>query len=350
MVVRLLVRGLAAVATRLEPQKAADAVATLLLATGSIFNPLAPEDIERWLPGAVARLEPAEATRVATEIVARLKRASTEDPNKLKYLAMWVPAVAGRLEPGSAAEAAAVLARGLGFFKDDGVAARSLAHALAAVAGRMAPEAAAQVCSESVATVLARVVANSKAAHPMTAIYQAEAVAALAVRLKPADALRVCTTAAVALEEAIAGTTDPSVLKYRVLGLIAVGARLDSKGVSEAATALMRAMTREYVPDPNVQRVPEPVTDAFPALTNGLVAILRAGPPAAQKGDAGSHLSDQALVDLLKLPLCVGAARRTVLDQLGRRYHQTFTDQWAFLDFAAKHNLDLNFARLPQHP
>jgi hypothetical protein len=46
------------------------------------------------------------------------------------------------------------------------------------------------------------------------------------------------------------------------------------------------------------------------------------------------RLSNEQLVNLLKDPLCVGKARRLILDQLEIRYQRKFADQWAFARFA----------------
>jgi hypothetical protein len=59
-------------------------------------------------------------------------------------------------------------------------------------------------------------------------------------------------------------------------------------------------------------------------------------------------LPPQALVDLLKHPLCVGEARRLVLDQLQRHYKRPFTDQWDFVHFAEENNLGLDLTSPPQ--
>src|SRR5262249_17817247 len=56
-------------------------------------------------------------------------------------------------------------------------------------------------------------------------------------------------------------------------------------------------------------------------------------------------LPGQTLVDLLKLPLCVGEARRVVLDALGRRYQRRFADQWDFVRFATEQKLDLDLSQ-----
>jgi hypothetical protein len=54
------------------------------------------------------------------------------------------------------------------------------------------------------------------------------------------------------------------------------------------------------------------------------------------------------LVDLLKQPLCVGEARRLVLDQLQRHYQRPFADQWDFVRFAQEQNLGLDLKTPPR--
>jgi hypothetical protein len=58
-------------------------------------------------------------------------------------------------------------------------------------------------------------------------------------------------------------------------------------------------------------------------------------------------LPAQTLVDLLKRPLCVGAARRLVLEQLSRHYGRPFADQWEFVAYAREHHLDLDLTTPP---
>ncbi len=52
----------------------------------------------------------------------------------------------------------------------------------------------------------------------------------------------------------------------------------------------------------------------------------------------------------LKLPTCIGPARRVVLDQLGNRYRRRFADAWQFVRFAQEQHLDLDFTSPPQRP
>ena len=53
-------------------------------------------------------------------------------------------------------------------------------------------------------------------------------------------------------------------------------------------------------------------------------------------------------MDLLKHSLCVGQARRVVLDQLGIHHGRTFSNQWEFVRFAETQKLGLDFTS-PQH-
>jgi hypothetical protein len=62
------------------------------------------------------------------------------------------------------------------------------------------------------------------------------------------------------------------------------------------------------------------------------------------------RFSSQELVDLLKMPTCVGPVRRLILDQLGNRYHRRFASQWAFVLYAREHGLNLDFTTPPKRP
>jgi hypothetical protein len=62
------------------------------------------------------------------------------------------------------------------------------------------------------------------------------------------------------------------------------------------------------------------------------------------------RLTTQELVDLLKMPTCIGAARRVVLDHLGNRYGRRFVNHWAFVRYATEKKLDLDFTTPPRRP
>jgi hypothetical protein len=117
--------------------------------------------------------------------------------------------------------------------------------------------------------------------------------------------------------------------------------------------------------------------DALPALAEGLAAVvspegfpLRQQSVAATVGVLGGTglswaavplaqpaleplpppLPTQTLVDLLKQPLCVGEARRLVLDQLSRHYRRPFADQWEFVEYAQEQQLALDLLSPPVPP
>jgi hypothetical protein len=54
------------------------------------------------------------------------------------------------------------------------------------------------------------------------------------------------------------------------------------------------------------------------------------------------------LVDLLKHPVCVGDARRQVLEQLSRHYDKSSADQWEFVEYDRLHQRDLDHTTPPQ--
>ena len=58
----------------------------------------------------------------------------------------------------------------------------------------------------------------------------------------------------------------------------------------------------------------------------------------------------QTLVELLKHPFCVGEARRAVLDALEFIYSRKFKDQWEFVEYAQKHQPQLDLLSPPKRP
>ena len=129
-------------------------------------------------------------------------------------------------------------------------------------------------------------------------------------------------------------------------------ARLETREAMDAADALMQVFTKEYGESRRggvtIAFKPERVTT--PALV--LSELLGGGERLQRVGadPATRRLSDQDLVELLKRPLCVGPARRVILDHLGHHHRRSFTDQWEFVRFAEDQKLDLDFTRPPQRP
>ena len=62
------------------------------------------------------------------------------------------------------------------------------------------------------------------------------------------------------------------------------------------------------------------------------------------------RLTDQELVELLKMPTCFGFTRRVVLDQLGNIHGRRFFNHWEFVRFAKEKGLKLDFTSPPRRP
>jgi hypothetical protein len=56
------------------------------------------------------------------------------------------------------------------------------------------------------------------------------------------------------------------------------------------------------------------------------------------------------LIELLKMPTCVGPAREVILLLLGQTYDRDFADLWAFVDWAHEHHPELDLTTPPQRP
>ncbi|HVS36683.1 MAG TPA: hypothetical protein VMS17_14075 [Gemmataceae bacterium] len=61
----------------------------------------------------------------------------------------------------------------------------------------------------------------------------------------------------------------------------------------------------------------------------------------SQSTPPAGRLTEQQLVDLLKMPTCVQSARQVIVRQLGWQCGQTFADKWDFVDWARQHRPDL---------
>ena len=243
--------------------------------------------------------------------------AKTNYPWALSALARGLSEVAARLEPKEAArasaEAAATLTQAMA--KTNGptalqsTALRSLAEGLSAVAARLEPKEAAALLTQAMA----------KTNDPGALRYLAEGLSAVAARLEPKEA-------AATLAQAMAKTNGPGALRYLAVGLsAALGNAQRDKRAEAVAAAVGCLYDRQALP--GALLLLGPATEPFPC-----------------------RLSDEQLVELLKHPLCVGTARRAVLDHLGLQHRRTFADQWEFVRYAKEQKLDLDFTSPPKRP
>jgi len=102
---------------------------------------------------------------------------------------------------------------------------------------------------------------------------------------------------------------------------------------------------------------PPDISRRVSALTGAIGGCGGTGWPVASLallGPAGEplpcRLSTQQLVDLLKMPTCLGRARRVILDYLQYRCNHSFRDHWEFVEYAQQPLPDVNLASPPKRP
>ena len=302
---------LEAMTSRLTP---AEAGALRSQAARSIARVLESKDEQRL--GAVealmslsAKLDPAEASGICGRLARSIAQAIDREPNghQRGLLAVDLPTISAGLGPADAA-----------------IVARSVARAIN-------PQYQGDVRSPLVApdwdasgTDINRQDESDARAR------LAKALTSLTNRLEPSDAATIARS--------IAGTfgrsTDPGARTDLARCLVALASRSGSLAMIQKLAALACSGPMDLM---------EPET---------LTALLSSPPGTAnlsQKIEThGSLLTTQELVDLLKMPTCIGAIRRVVLDQLGLIHGRRFANHWDFVRFAEEKGLKLDFTSPPR--
>jgi hypothetical protein len=299
-------------------------------------------------------LDLGEATALARRLANDL--ASEANTNTLSYLAESLGLLATCIEPAEAARLCAAAAQSLAKAlnnadKERDSSARSrLLVALGRLAARMEPTEA----TTSARQLLAVTVPKLRILPEYRAL--ASALGALALRMEPA--------AARLLADELDKLT-PWVRSELVQALVAIAARLeneeavhvlasalgkeaDSKAQDALARALVTAATR---PEPGevASRSLLAARIAMGGATKSLdpwyiFTLVRGTEPLP------CRFTTQQLVDLLKMPTCVGPARTVILEMLSNRYHRTFADLWEFVEFAEKKLPDIDLKSPPKRP
>jgi hypothetical protein len=113
--------------------------------------------------------------------------------------------------------------------------------------------------------------------------------------------------------------------------------------LAQGLSGVLSAVAPEEIP---IRSATAASVVALPGGTGHLLTALAL--PAAEP--LPCRLSTPQLVELLKMPGYVGAARRVVLDHLDNRYRHRFADVWEFVRFAQEQHLGLDFTTPPQRP
>jgi hypothetical protein len=199
-----------------------------------------------------------------------------------------------------------------------------LAHGLAAVAVYLEANEAAARCSAAAKILTRAINAPNNGADALVSL--GRGLTALAPHLEPRDAPACELVAADTFVGAMSKTPAELVMKGTVefAGLLV---RVDRPELCRRSAALSATLGQLNGGDPVVAVLPHLRTLAEPLPC---------------------RFSTQDVVDLLKQPTCVGAARRLLLDQLQNRYDRKFADQWQFVHFAKEQGLALDFTSPPR--
>jgi tRNA A-37 threonylcarbamoyl transferase component Bud32 len=391
-----LAEGLAVVAGRLNPAEAARVCAEpSRVLSQALAQAKSNEDFNNdlWalaerLAVVAGRLEPGEAARLLSQALNQQKDAKVRSA-----LAKGLAAVAGRLDPAEAAriceEPSRVLSQALTQAKRGGLSfdPEYLASGLVAVAGRLDPAEAARLLSQALdqedypdacatlvegLTAVARRLSPADAARLLTQVRDLSARArlaedlAVAGRLDPADAARARVEAARLEIQALEQGPDTSVSRDGARRVSMLIEPLDS----EAATDAARVLARRVVSDsylgfdsevswtlqrfltnaarPQVSWRATAIASAISISANGPLLRLPLLPAAGEP--LPCRLGTQDLVELLKMPTCIGEVRRIILGQLGHRYGRRFETHWDFVRYAHEQGLNLDFTTPPKRP
>jgi serine/threonine protein kinase len=362
---RYLAEGLGAVSDRLgadDAAKYAGAAARTLtdvLARNIKISGSAP--LMFGLKAVSARLSAEDAAAASRALADAM--AKTANATDLRSLADGLAGVSVRLSSEDAARYAGAAARALTNAMAnpaDANALLSLGVGLAAVSNQLSPE-------DAAAAACALTDAMARTTDPLARGFLASGLQLVSARLGAEDGV----AATRATIDAMANTTNQSHLLFLADGLEAVSARLSAADIAASARALTDAMARDPNPNPNTlgslarriravsqQRLgsneagPRAVLLArgigesmSPATRlSGLATLTQAAQPLP------SRLSTQQLVDLLKMPTCVGPGRGVILEMLGQRYQRRFADQWEFVEYTEKQLPDIDLKSPPKRP
>jgi hypothetical protein len=224
---RELAPGLTAVADRLEPKVAADALHCLAQALQITSDPDTERELTRALSAVAARLGPQQAADLSQAM------ANTTNYGARRELVRLLLALTAGMEPQQAAD---TLIQDMAKL-DDAVALHELAQGLSAVARRLRPDESARVADSLIPALTTE--------HPIPALRElAQGFAALAVRMEPAEATRVANS----LFQATAKAPNSFRLPGLAQGVSVIATRVEPKDAGQVADSLTQTMAK--TPDP----------------------------------------------------------------------------------------------------
>ena len=284
-------------------------------------------DLSRALVGVLVRMPEVAAVRQAAEAARTLTQALTQSKGTPRYshvnaLVMVLPHVPAEAAAGHAAAAARTLTEALDQSKQP-ASQSDLALVLAAVLPHVPAEAAAGYATEAART-LAEALDKTKASTNWSAL--AHALAAVLPHL-PAKATGHAASAARTF--ILAKFRQGEVQYYRFHPLVTMLTSLPENKAMDRAGLAAWALCESLTPATRLAGLATLVKTARP-------------PPCC--------LSDQQLVDLLKMPICVGPERDLILGLLSERHSVGFANLFAFVAWAEQNRPDLDLTTPPRRP
>jgi hypothetical protein len=346
---------LAAVA-RLMPQAKSDRICAELaeqiaadLSKARLDGPFLPPSMDLEVSQLVAitgQMSPKAAGRVTFPIALALAEYIGRSPQN-DQAGRLLLALAARLSPDTAAKTVAPILRAMNQDLNEWQSVL-LARILVQLADRMTPKEARDVYrrangamaqrvlpdrpwQQEIRLTLAEAAARMDPNEGVSSLSQAaiktewdlslvQGLAAVAHRQGRPAATHTCKDTADLLWKALRATANPSRRQQLLLGLSSILRAVNPGDEQHRLAAVVRAV----------------------GATSGQALLATPGLAApALQPIPSPPLSEQDLVELLEETLSDGEVRRTILDELGRRYGQHFKDQWDFVRFVEDRHLTL---------
>jgi hypothetical protein len=324
----MLALGLVAVAVRLEPAEAAAQAGLLADAMTKTTDLITRSNLARALAAMTARLEPAEAARQSAQaarlLVDALEMETVIEGARLGEIARLgevLVALTAQMEPAEAARQSAQVARLLAkaLSKANPEAQSGIGEALGMVTTRVEPAEAARLSAQA-ALLLADVLNGKPASRVAARSGLARALRVVAARMEPDQAARL-------LASALGKEKDSFAQSQLAQALGSVATRVEPKEIASRSLLATRTVASWLSPLPHLGHA---------------ATLLQASQPLP------CRFTTQQLVDLLKMPTCVGKARSIILQLLADRYKRPFADVWEFVEWAEKYEPGLDFTTPPK--
>lgn len=339
-------------AARAACVSAAESFLTRITAEGDM-------QLMQGLVALIASMRPDDGRQVRAETALLIARQMAGPKKWLHDPASYLSRVAVNLRPAEAKEAANILAEAMKLPENRNKLS-DLAQGLAALSDQLEREEAAQICAKA-SDLLIR---HSSTLKSQTSV---------AAHLEASDAVRTWDRLSKSLDLDRAGSLQRTETR-KTFGAIldrlepVQAASMVFQSVAMSKNPVMRHLFVETLAElvaseaaPEREGTPEVRQTVQLRRCTAVVAFIGGVYGASNPMTVGaimpltiqrrkSRFSSIDLVELLKNPLCLGAAREVVLEALAARHRRAFADHWEFVRFAQDQQLGFDFTTPPRRP